>query len=70
MAQFIKALYDEKEPCYINLDFIVDVFPHGRDKWIAYTFDDDRQGYVITDKDFKDAIERDNKIHVESEDKE
>ena len=30
----------------------------------------DRQGYVITDKDFKDAIERDNKIHVESEDKE
>lgn len=33
-------------PCYINTDFILDVFEKDG-KYIAYTFDNERGGYAI-----------------------
>lgn len=47
----IKAIYDKQE-CYLNTDYVVDIFPKG-DKFIAYTLDNCRGGYIITKEDLE-----------------
>jgi len=49
----IKAIYKETgQECWLNMDFVVDAFPC-EDGIIAYTFDNERGGYVISKKDFE-----------------
>ena len=48
----IRALYDDK-PCYLNADYIVDIFQEDFNSYIAYTLDNERQGYVIGKEDFE-----------------
>lgn len=45
---FIEAIYKETwQKCYINMDCVIDVFCEDGE-YIAYTFDNDRGGYIIT----------------------
>lgn len=45
----IKALYDNTDECFLNLDMVVDFFEE-KGKIVAYTLDAERRGYYI-DKD-------------------
>ena len=48
-----KAIYEPTgQECYVNLDFVVDIFPHDNG-YIAYTFDNERGGYIISKEDFE-----------------
>lgn len=49
---FIKAIYEPtKEKCYVNTDYIVDLYTKvGR--YLAYTFDNERGGYLIDKAEF------------------
>lgn len=50
---FIDSIYEaDNSRCLINTDFIVDIF-RKKDKWIAYTFDNEREGYILQDNDVK-----------------
>lgn len=67
---FIEATYVETgEQCYVNTDFIVDIFIKkvhqnflGTNKtevvtqYIAYTFDNERRGYAISKEDFEKLL--------------
>lgn len=48
----IKALYDDK-PCFLNADYIVDIFQENFNSYIAYTLDNEREGYVISAETFE-----------------
>ena len=60
---FLKAIYiDTNEECYVNTDFIVDIFIKSKSfhlinetvyKHIAYTFDNELRGYAISKADFE-----------------
>ena len=52
---FCKAKY-ENDPCYLNMDFVVDIFPNNdyQQSYTAYTFDNERRGYIIK----KDEIDK------------
>lgn len=53
----IKAVYEPtKQECWLNMDFVVDVFDRGA-KVIAFTLDDERGGYLIDRKDFEKWME-------------
>ena len=58
---FIKAIYEPtKEKCYINTDYIIEVYPKvGR--YLAYTFDNEREGYFIEQTDFDRYMSEQNK---------
>lgn len=58
---FIKAIYEPtKEKCYINTDYIIEVYPKvGR--YLAYTFDNEREGYYIEQTDFDRYMSEQNK---------
>lgn len=44
---FIKAKYEEtNQPCILNTDYIIDIF-YDKCRWVAYTFDNERRGYII-----------------------
>lgn len=48
----VRAIYKRSgEACYVNMDFVVDVFDNGSEM-LAYTWDADRGGYVISRHDF------------------
>ena len=50
----LEAIYeDTKQPCWVNMEFVVDAFPKG-EYVIAYTFDPDRGGYRINREDFEE----------------
>ena len=54
---FIKAIYEPtNEKCLINTDFIVDVFQDGANETEgrAFTFDNERGGYLITLSDLEE----------------
>lgn len=52
----IEAIYKETgERCYINMDFVVDAFPC-EEGVVAYTFDNERGGYVIKMEKFMEYI--------------
>ena len=54
----IKAIYKETgKSCWVNMDYIVDVFPYDVGRVIAYTFDNDRGGYVIKMEKFMKHID-------------
>jgi hypothetical protein len=67
---FIEATHiDTREQCYVNTDFIVDIFIKtvhqnflGTNKTevvtqcIAYTFDNERRGYAISKSDFEKLL--------------
>ena len=56
----IKAVYeDRRRPCFVNMDYVIDVFPHG-DDFIAYTFDNERGGYIIKKRDFDEWMKGEN----------
>lgn len=56
---FIKAnCKDTNKDCYLNLNFIVDVFSYGTDNYIAYTDTRRTCGYIINRKEFDDFLER------------
>lgn len=52
---FCKAKY-ENDPCYLNMDFVVDIFPNNdiQQSYTAYTYDNERRGYIIK----KDEIDK------------
>ena len=60
---FLKAIYiDTNEECYVNTDFVVDIFIESKsfhlidgtaNRYIAYTFDNERRGYAISKADFE-----------------
>jgi len=52
---FCKAKY-ENDPCYLNMDFVVDIFPNHdiQQTYTAYTYDNERRGYTIK----KDEIDK------------
>ena len=49
----VKAIYKPTgEECYVNMDYVVDIFPiEGRNDYVAYTFDNDRDGYIISQEE-------------------
>ena len=50
----LKAVYEPTdEQCFINMDFVVDVFIKDG-KYTAYTFDNERGGYIIKKSDFEE----------------
>ena len=54
---FIKAIHiDTRERCYINTDFIVDIFKGTNAQYVAYTFDNERGGYAISKSDFEKVL--------------
>lgn len=67
---FIEATYVETgKQCYINTDFVVDIFMEkihqnylGTNttkvvtQYIAYTFDNERRGYAISEFDFEKLL--------------
>lgn len=67
---FIEATYVETgEQCYVNTDFVVDIFVERRHlnylgtdttkivtQYIAYTFDNERRGYAISKEDFEKLL--------------
>lgn len=55
----VKAKYDG-EPCYLNTNYVVDIFPNGK-YYTAYVLDVERKGYTIS-KEVLDEI-----IKAESE---
>lgn len=58
----LKAKYADREKypiCYVNTDFIVDVFEH-KGNYIAYTFDNERCGYIIEREVWERYIEVQN----------
>ena len=61
---FIKAIYEPtKEKCYINTDYIIEVYPKvGR--YLAYTFDNEREGYYIEQTDFDRYMEQNKDIEA------
>jgi len=53
----IKAIYKETgQSCWVNMDYIVDVFPYDVGRVIAYTLDNERGGYVMDLFDFEKEI--------------
>lgn len=49
----IKAIYEpDKRECFINTDFIVDIFPYDDKSYIMYSIDNERGGYVISKDQF------------------
>ena len=57
----IKAIYKETgKSCWINTDYIVDVFPYDVGRVIAYTFDNERGGYIMDLYDFEKEINNEN----------
>ena len=50
----IKAFYDN-EPCLLNTDYIIDVFKK-EGKYMAYTIDVDREGYVVPPEELKEWL--------------
>lgn len=50
----IKALYDN-EPCFLNTDYVVDIFKDGKG-YIAYVLDVERKGYHISKEDVERLI--------------
>jgi len=56
----VKAEYEEThEPCFVNMDYVIDVFPH-KNGYLAYTFDNERRGYVISKSDFENFMDKMN----------
>lgn len=59
---FIKAncknCRDTSKDCYLNLNFIVSVFPYGTNNYIAYTDTQHTCDYIISKKEFDDFLER------------
>ena len=53
MSKFVKARYDTDKECYVNMDYIIDIFPYGMNEYIAYTTTRNK-GYIISDEDFKE----------------
>ena len=52
----VKAIYEPtKQSCYVNIDFVVDVYPY-ENGYIAYTFDNERGGYIISKEEFDKHI--------------
>ena len=55
----VRAIYEEtNEVCFVNIDFVVDIFPVKDPfgniiKYRAYTFDNERGGYLIDKEDLK-----------------
>lgn len=55
--KMLKAIYEPtKQECWVNMDFVVDVF-HAANKVKAYTFDNEHEGYLIDRKDFEKWLE-------------
>lgn len=54
---FIQAIYEPtKEKCYVNTDYVIEIYPKvGR--YLAYTFDNERQGYLIDKAEFDKFLE-------------
>lgn len=47
------------EPCFVNMGYVIDVFPH-KNGYRAYTFDNERRGYVISKADFEMYMDKMN----------
>lgn len=54
----VKAKYDG-EPCYLNTNYVVDIFPHGN-MYIAYVLDVARKGYQISKEVLDEIIKGEN----------
>lgn len=53
----IKAIYEEtKESCYVNMNYVIDVFPYNFNQYRAYTFDNERHAYLIDREDFENYL--------------
>lgn len=51
----LKAIYKgTNQECWVNMDFVVDAFPYGDKSVIAYTFDNERDGYLISKLNFEE----------------
>lgn len=58
MSNFMTATYKETgDKCWLNMDYTVDVFPYSRDEVIAFTFDNERGGYLLAKKAFEELLE-------------
>lgn len=52
MADMIKAVYEPtKQTCWLNMDYVVDVFEMPNSVK-AFTFDNERDGYLIDKADY------------------
>ena len=63
---FIQAIYEPtKDKCYVNTDYIIEVYPKvGR--YLAYTFDNEREGYLIDKTEFDKFLEEQHSSHTET----
>ena len=59
----IPATYNYDE-CYINTNYIIDIFPTHKgiyDTYTAFVLDDCREGYIISKEVFEEWKEQENK---------
>ena len=53
----LKAIYEEtNEKCYVNMNYVIDVFQHNFTQYKAYTFDNERHAYIIDKEDFENYL--------------
>ena len=56
MANMLKAIYEPtKRSCWVNMDYVIDVFD-AANKVRVYTFDNEREGYLIDRTDFEQWV--------------
>lgn len=50
---FIKAIYEPtKQECWVNDNYVIDIFKNKDDFYILYTFDNERGAYIVTKQNF------------------
>lgn len=50
----IKAVYEPtNDECWINTDYIIDIFRDKKGRLLAYTFDNERGAYIIAGDDLE-----------------
>lgn len=66
----VRAIYEETgEPCFVNMDFVIDIMRRKEGNWVAYTFDNERGGYIIEEEELQKCINEWNLVVVEEKNK-
>lgn len=56
---FIKAVYaDTKQDCYVNTDYVLDIFKRTDGNYDFFTFDNERGAYIIDENEFNKALNK------------
>lgn len=61
MKNIINAVnQNTNQNCYLNLNFVVDIYSYGKDNYIAFTDTRRNCGYLIKREDFDNFLKEEN----------